>query len=324
MSSQMEDDFFSLKGEVSVSEGLALTNHFSLEIYRTHGGEILEEGEVFLTEGRYEIFFTGSHGYIEAVLRNEDGEVIGYESVSLLEENLWSQLQASRSHPNKEAVLPLNLKPAQRGLVTTAISATSYKDKKILEPALLSFGSSLNSAIITKDGKVFDERWRKDSYMLFGVYSENEEESRLIEGTLSWVDFVESSEVKKFSEPLIRALKDWIPELAEKFFNKSIIWGRVTDGSGQSLANAKILVNQPNSRVYYFSGFLPDKDLTKTSENGEFVIVTNINHPDDLDVDLQGVKVIYGEGSEKEVWPTEMVAVERGACKYGPTKVTSL
>ncbi len=272
-------DLVVLRGEISVVNGLALAEGSSLFVYRTFEGEILEKGVVWLNEGRYEISFKGDEGYIEGVLLNDKGEVLGHQKTSLLNGDVRSQIEKVSRGELEKISLDINLDLIKK-------EAT--------------------------DGKEEEQTWRRDSFIVSIL--KNGKESHQKRKTISWIGFQEKTEKKAFSETLLSLLEDWIPELTDNS-EGAIVWGKVVDLQGNPLAQAKVVASDPNSRVYYFSGFLPDGSLTQTSSNGEFIIVGRRDRSDqilNLDEGIQGIKVIYGEGEGREEWPTEMVAVQNG------------
>lgn len=268
-------DPLDIRAPIRFVGGLAFTpGQDNIEIYQEIDGAAVRQGEFFLSRGYYRLMAESLKGRIVAEVRNRDGEIIGRG------EMLVADIPAARIE-NRETAL--KIAPLFDGLIGKVVAgASSFKTLPVVADAKLSIEGLNREVVLERKSELFiDKELRPGSRYLLRAQAPG------YWGSLFFGESGVPFEGRVFSNKIIGALLELTSPnkfSARDNENKGVVWGRVIV-DGKPLAGATVeLPFEKNAKPVYFTGFLPDQNLTRTSDNGEFVFTG-------VERDLQVVKV---------------------------------
>lgn len=256
-----------LKGKIELSGGLAfIGSEAAFEIQRVYENRVLETGRVWPTEGRFEIAVKEPKGYLQANLKNINGERQGSAELDLLELPKVSPVES------QIADLKLKLKPISVGAVVRLTSAYSSDTSRIeLENPKVTIVSTGHELKMDEDGLFTDKDLKlSSSYVVRGQAKRHWDSLAIgISGKDLNLQMLPNSMGKALLE-LSRG-----SELVREAEQMAIIWGRIEDSKGRPIANARVeLAGDLGLEPIYFNRLMiPDKKLDSTSKNGLFAFV---------------------------------------------------
>ena len=262
---ETENLSFVLSGTLEMQGGVAYTGTDSyLRLVQVESGYVQSEGVIWATDARFEIAVDRLAGFLVAELRTNQGELLGYGEVDLLN----SPTADTRS--SKVSGLKLIIKPAPSGVMVEVNSARSFDEFKIQVPHARIKIDSLDRNILVDDHGVFkDESISSQSNYIVRASKAG------YWGTVAVKQASDQDQVQLFPTTMIEALinltiKNSDIEDIEKF---GVVWGRViTNGKPAKDATVE-MAGSDYIGPFYFSGFIPDKMLQRTSSNGLYAFV---------------------------------------------------
>ena len=292
-----------ISGPLEFTGGLALSNaQDHLVIFRERDGEVLEAGNVWLREGKYEIFVEDTDGLLLAELRTTYGDILGRGSFDLA--NLPAQ------QPNVRRIDPVSLKiqPVPQGVVGTVLARRSNSANIFAAKSQLVKGASIafKDLPLSADTRLTG---RFDQPNLLEGSSVVIKANRMgYWGTMAFAKAGSETEVDLFPDQAGQMMHHLVLTSRSADKNLSaIIWGRVTKG-GAPVAGATVdlMTSTDNVKpVYFNSAMLPDLNLQVTTSNGLYAF-----YP--VAPGAQAIQAHIGEiTTEASIFPTEERTVSR-------------
>ncbi|MCB0357321.1 MAG: carboxypeptidase regulatory-like domain-containing protein, partial [Bdellovibrionales bacterium] len=270
----------------------------TLEVYRELNGEIVNQGKVWLEQGRYEIVVDELTGYILVELRDQYGETISLAELDLYS---WEQIPYAS---NKIEGVHFLLRPLDRGINFELQSARSYKDHVLQVEGAKVVIDDLSRKLTKIDKKRYqDKEIHKTSNVWIRAAKQKHRE------TLAPLTAYGLSQLQMFPEAYMQTLAaDLGLELDTQ---KGWIFGKVSGQQGP-LKNVVIEVAglNKNYQGIYFNTvselvYWPDKKLEKTSDNGMFLLP-------ELAPGTYAIRIRLGN----KFLPAEIIKVEANAVTY--------
>jgi hypothetical protein len=240
-----------ISGPLEMTKGLALTGNQKIIVYRQIGGTRYGEGQVFLNEGRYEIFVEEPNtGVVIAELLENDA-MIGRAEI------LMPEVMLNAKSPEDLKKVPIKIEPIVDQVVAENISAYSYLKKEKIKNSQIKISDAINA-----NTKIFN------SSIVVKAMKENH-----------WGNIILGSSKQIFTNILspdatIQALKEILGVTTPKE-QMGIIKGEVLI-MGQQVSGAQVEIVGIGNEVFkptYFNSFLPDQNLNETSANGQYAFV---------------------------------------------------
>ncbi len=244
-----------LDGTIEFSDGLAFTSEGqSVVVQHFLDGMALEQGQVQLQQGHFNIDVKDTDGLLVAKLVDGTGEVLGRGEVAIRDGNSYR----IRLHPvdglSGEVISahsfgrsPIFVRNAYVTVDATSSEMTTLDDGKFEDPAVL-------------PGSSFVVRAEKQGY--WGSILVGASEDKL--------------QIPLFPDSMAMALLGETVQDKELAQRKGIIWGRVTR-NGLPVAGAQVQLDGAGNYppVYFPFGqlLIPDNKRTTTGENGYFAFV---------------------------------------------------
>ena len=292
-----------ISGPLEFTGGLALSNaQDHLVIFRERDGEVLEAGNVWLREGKYEIFVEDTDGLLLAELRTTYGDILGRGSFDL--SNLPTQ------QPNVRRIDPVSLKiqPVPQGVVGTVLARRSNAGNIFAAKSQLVKGVSIafKDLPLSADTRLTG---RFDQPNLLEGSSVVVRANRMgYWGTMAFAKAGSETEVDLFPDQAGQMMHHLVATSRSADKNLSaIIWGRVTKGGAPVTgATVDLMTSSENVKpVYFNSAMLPDINLQVTSSNGLYAF-----YP--VAPGAQAIQAHIGEvTTEASIFPTEERTVSR-------------
>lgn len=238
-----------ISGNLEMTKGLALTGDQKIVVYRQIGGTRYGYGQVFVDQGRYEIYVEEPNTGVVIAELLENDNMIGRAEI------LMPEVMLNAKTDNDLKNVSIKIAPILDQVVAQNISAYSYYKKEKLKNSQIQISDRLNA-----DAKVFN------STIIMKASKENH-----------WGNIILGSSKQLFTHVLnpdatIQALKDILGIRTPKE-QMGIIKGEVLI-AGKHVAGAQIeIVGQEDIKPVYFNSFIPDTTLTETSANGEYAFV---------------------------------------------------
>lgn len=252
-----------ISGSIEFSGGLALSNPSDVvTVYRERDGEVIEQGMVWIREGRYKIFVDQADGNLIGELRTPHGDVLGRGLIDL------AQAVPARAQAQVDKIA-LKLSPLAQGIAGRVTSTGDTADGKAtpMAEAQVSFQDLPLSAVTFRDGR-FEE-----STLIEGSTALLKAHKPLHWSTLALASAAQESELSLFSQKTIAALQ--VAASEKDLREKGIVMGTVrAAGKPTAGANVAILSTQVEMQPIYFNEKMePDASLKATSSNGRYAFV---------------------------------------------------
>lgn len=279
-----------IAGSIEMADGLAyLGNEQYIKVYRQAGTQLLEEGNVVVKEGRYEILVRNPQdGVVIAELRTIDQQTLGRGEILLSEE------VGKRKSREELKNIPLKIRPIAGETQAITISGYSFDEEKKIEGAKISVNGFMDIAQTDHSGKS-KVRMLADSSLIVKASKE---------GYWGSVLFKSAGQVFKHTLFGEETVKSWFEQLNLNSSKKTgIIWGEVKIGS-TSVSDVEVevvssqLALQP---TYFVGGVIPDSSLAATTANGRFAFF-------DIEPGIYVVRAKY----KGKYFPPQVVVVDRG------------
>lgn len=281
-----------ISGPIEMADGLAyLGNDQYIKVYRQAGTTLLEEGNVVIKEGRYEIFVRNPQdGVVVAELRTIDQQILGRGEI-LLNETIRNQ----KTYDDLRNI-PLKIKPVVGSANIVTVSGYSFDDEQKVDGASVSINDFMDLGKTDSTGKD-SAQILTDSTMVIRAQKDG-----------FWGSMLFKTAGQVFKHTLFgdETVRSWFEQLnigASKLKKTGIIWGEVKIGS-VSISDAEIEVvssEQALQPTYFVGGVIPDASLKATTSNGRFAI---------FDVD-PGIYIVRARHKGK-LFPPQVVVVDRG------------
>ena len=288
-----------IRGAIEMSQGLAFTSPKDrIVIYREDKGQIIESGNVWTKEGRFEIGVGSTSGLLVAELRTQTGEVLG----------------SGRATIDQNKIL-IRMTPTTQGLVGRVVAANSSDEfeGQPLKSAKLMIDMIPHEFISEVGGKFSDPNLVNQSTMIL-----RSQKAGFLPG-LSIVSAGDENLIPMYSDKMVTELlslqknsdrvNDPEGQVGAKLNMKdqSIVWGRVTkNGEAVSGGQVEMATAEQNVRPVYFNKMMiPDLSLTSTSSNGYYAFVG-------VNPGVQALQVTYeGTLSEPSVIPADANSISQ-------------
>lgn len=246
-----------ITGAFEVSGGLGYTNEHGIEVHRVSNGEVQEIGTVDVKDGKYTISVNENTGDLVALIRSEDGTVIGKGIASL---------------DGAVAVAPTIKASPTRGVV---VLAASPYNPDVAESApkgtKVSFLGGESVIAANKQGRSELANSVEGASTLARITSKGHLQTNLLA-----ISGQETS-VEVFPESMMAALVDIVNSQRNMEFESrpSIIWGRVKGLNKSGMTGIQVMLESaPYLEPIYFNDLmLPDLNLKATGSTGLFAFI---------------------------------------------------
>ncbi|MGE4133174.1 MAG: hypothetical protein AB7F86_16145 [Bdellovibrionales bacterium] len=280
-----------LTGQVEMTGGLAWVGHQTrLRLRRIHRGETHEKGQIWITEGRFEIYVKSAEGVLLAELESTEGRIIGRGEYNLV------QLKDIPSKGNRVEDLRISLRPTTEGAAIRAVSGYSYGQRMMPVPtAKVSVEGYTDAQKVNDEGVVADSSLRRDSSFVVQAEAPGHWPS------LSVAQAARAQDVRLYSKDMIQALINLTNEAKmdrRESEEMAIVWGRVTR-EGKEVAGVQVQMAGAYKPIYINDNYIPDMNLTSTSTTGLFAFLR-------VKAGVQAVRPkIEGKTYPAQIFPTE-------------------
>lgn len=278
-----------VQGRIELADGLALIDGARLEVFHEVLGAPLERGEVFLQEGKYEIFIQDlSEGTLVAEVRDADDFLLGRANISI------DEIELSAAETLGQKTVHITVRPVSNSVEGKVYS--QYAPTKGEKNALVTLSGVPQQIKTNHKGEFTQTKVLHDSQVLVSASKTGHW------GTVLLADNAQEISVGLYPEKMIQALAE-LAKADTGYEKGGIIWGRV-ESNGKPVEGASIegSLTTAIGPIYFNSLQLPDVDLKATSANGLFAYI---------DVD-PGMQIIRAVKNEKE-FPTKVVFAEARA-----------
>lgn len=263
----LEQQKYSISGELEFQDGLAFTNDHSIEVRRVHEGIGKETGQVNLKEGTYSINIVEPVGYIYLGLRDSNGHIIGETQVKINSNNpSTGQSKQDIVLNSKRAVIKKISNPSGK--------IASYNDpehKKKISYKISMFNGEEEIQLENKGHFEVPQLQLFSSTIVKSETNEHHPYLNLFYGADQKISIMPNSTVSAIKYFL---LKDEL----EKLNDVSIAWGQARIDN-KPISGVKVEVeNDEAAKVIYLNELLlPDENLKQTSMNGYFIVLSDKN-----------------------------------------------
>jgi hypothetical protein len=285
---------YRIRGPITLSGGAALIDSNDQVFINQIR---LSQGFVNIDDARYDISVSDLEGELQLLVISRDGQLraLGQKSIVDLATRYKNQARIEG--------IELKVQPIENSLSGTVISAASY-GKTVFNLADAKVRIEDIERVIfrnKKTGRFDDQDIMLPSTAILTAKQEN------FTPSISIADSGIPFQIRLFPNSLVDAFLNLVYDkyVAVTAKSEGLIWGRVSFG-GRPVEGAKVgLVGSNEVQPTYFSGFLPDKTRTTTSQRGDFAFTRLTNHEELLRVSL-GTKIY---------WPV-MVPTQNGFVYY--------
>lgn len=252
---------YSLKGKITVLDGLPITKKSNIEIRHKDEDVVKALGSFNSASNGFSINVDRPSGFLVARLLDSNGFPIGEGSVRINE--------TDKSYS-------INIKKARKDFSTTVAAFDNNKRRIKSEH----YYSATDAKELSDELGHFSLPGIHPHSFSLGYFSAKEVKAKKIPEYLPTVTLFSSgadNQIPVFRKKMIESLKEIAKDFGYKSEyedNGSVVWGLVQQ-SGKAQTGISIEVERhPNARVIYFNSFLfPDPLLNSTSESGYFAIL---------------------------------------------------
>lgn len=254
-----------LNGQIEMTGGLAFTGPDThIEVKRMLGGQTLERGRIWVTEGKFEIHVKKASGYLVAELQTREGRILGRGEM-----NLVHLIEVPRKD-NRVNDIRLALRPTTEGAAFRPISGYSHGQQKMpIADARVEIQAYSEPQGVNDDGLVVEPSLNRASSFVARAVAKKHWSS-LVVGQAH-----HPQDVRLFSNSLVDALINL--EMSHVSDRKeasqaSVVWGQLTR-NGLPVEGGTVEMAGDYQAIYFNDLFLPDKNLKRTGPNGLFAFL---------------------------------------------------
>ncbi|MNK63668.1 hypothetical protein D3C87_828910 [compost metagenome] len=251
-----------IKGAITITGGLAVTNEHHIEVRRSDEGVLKELGRVDLQTGNYFIDIEEMTGSILARLVDKDGKILGEGQFRL------SRIPSQEGRTIDGFPLRVEPQPSFTGVLTSAYNASPMETAPPKTVVTLVKGAS--ELTVKKDGIVSMDQVTKGSTSIMRTAAPNHFQ------TASLVVAGEEFKTQLYPESMIKAFEDIVAQQRQLSYDgaPTVIWGRATlDDKPQAGISVEVESDSSLEAVYFNAFMIPDANLKATSENGLYAFV---------------------------------------------------
>jgi len=316
-----------VSGPIEFGDGLALSNSMDrVVIYRDVDGEAQESGQVWVREGRYEIFVEETSGVLTGELHTPYGDVVGRGVVDL------STLPLTNATQRSVSAVSIKITPVIQGLSGRVVSARNDGKAPGLKSATISLQDVELEARSFKGGGFSEPNLVEGSSVIVEATHANYWD------TLTFARTGINNEIQILPDQdgqMIRQLLTLTRATGREQSSGAVVWGRALK-NGKPIAGANVQMIQLNvsgSRsasagtdaeirpIYFDSNMQPSTSLTETTANGLYAFFP-------VAAGTHAVHVAFSEdsGTEPLLFPTRaktvsQVDIEISSLKTAKVKV---
>jgi hypothetical protein len=271
LNDKITNNLHKIKGTLALAPGLALGDR-TLELHRYLEGVAHESGRVNVQTGEFEILTQDDHGSLIAELFDKSGLIVASGSINIEEqnkdENKDAQLEILVSQKNQFAGNLVNFNRSPDRLITSKMNSFKGEAAEILYSSL---GVSDKTDVL---GTFRFPKVASSSWGIVRAQAKKFRESIFLMGA------GEGQNLAMIPESLITALENLTDEEASKNNSRNesqkenhggVIWGQILlDGKPVSGITVSMELNEDMAPIY-LEGFIPNKSIPATTENGFFV-----------------------------------------------------
>lgn len=276
-----------LRGHISLSQGLALTDQMSFSIQRQENGMTREKGEIFLRDGKYEITVDDYSGMLVAQLKDKNGQIIGKGVHRLVlptegkSQNVnGPEIVLSPSSNSVAATGKNYYEPPQPPTVASARSAgrSERPSPQIIKGMAANIASGYAQMEVRENNLALPDV-NENSFALLRAQAPEFYQTNQIVSSERHSDFFlypvgmmkalrEIVAQQRSSDPLYANLSKARDE------EVTIIWGQILkDGVPQEKIDISLESEYQIKPVYFNEFQIPDPKLQATSKNGLFAFL---------------------------------------------------
>jgi hypothetical protein len=251
-----------IKGAITITGGLAVTNEHHIEVRRSDEGVLKELGRVDLQTGNYFIDIEEMTGSILARLVDKDGKILGEGHFRL------SRIPSQEGRTIDGFPLRVEPQPSFNGVLTSAYNASPMETAPPKTVVTLVKGAS--ELTVKKDGIVSMDQVTKGSTSIMRTAAPNHFQ------TASLVVAGEEFKTQLYPESMIKAFEDIVAQQRQLSYDgaPTVIWGRATlDEKPQAGITVEVESDSSLEAVYFNAFMIPDPNLKATSDNGLYAFV---------------------------------------------------
>jgi hypothetical protein len=251
-----------IKGAITITGGLAVTNEHHIEVRRSDEGVLKELGRVDLQTGNYFIDIEEMTGSILARLVDKEGKILGEGHFRL------SRVPSQEGRTIDGFPLRVEPQPSFNGVLTSAYNASPMETAPPKTVVTLVKGAS--ELTVKKDGIVSMDQVTKGSTSILRTAAPNHFQ------TASLVVAGEEFKTQLYPESMIKAFEDIVAQQRQLSYDgaPTVIWGRATlDEKPQAGITVEVESDSSLEAVYFNAFMIPDSNLKATSENGLYAFV---------------------------------------------------
>jgi hypothetical protein len=269
-----------IAGFTGLSNGAAFfDNRHTINAYHIVDGKTYAHTKVNSTDGSYQIETDIDAGEIMAELVSPNGEVIAMGSRPLV---------LSQSKKTNEYLLNLELHPVANALMARVVFG-SLEPSKTAEAATLMVNGLERRIAYNSESKLWtDKSFMAGSELVLKAMQQNHVP------TIRLSKVGREQAVKVYPITYIETLKEIVfgKDNLSKYETSASVIGSITS-RGFPVAGAKFSILGEDAAAVYYNGYIPDKKLETTSQNGEFAFAA-------LSAEDKVLNIKMGEYS---IWP---------------------
>jgi hypothetical protein len=272
-----------LRGQLQVRNGLAFMGaetYFTLRRYDE--GNLFENGRVWVSEARFEIYVREPRGQLVAELHGHDGVILGRGRLDLDD-------TASATDQ-----LKIELSPITTGASVRVTSAYSEgRNHVAVKNALVAFENGIPQPLNEDGLRVDPDRSHASTFMVRAHADKHWPTLAMgVEGQVKEVRIYPESMMKSLLDLSLKSDKRGTAE------QNGVVWGRILK-DGKPVTGVEVELAGQYSPVYFNQIYIPDNKLTATDGNGMFAFLL-------VRPGVQAIRVRYkGKVYPAQVFPTE-------------------
>jgi hypothetical protein len=278
-----------LRGQLQVKNGLAFMGsetYFTLRRYDE--GLLYENGRVWVSEARFEIYVREPRGQLVAELHGHDGVILGRGRLDLDElATPWDQLK-------------IELSPVTSGAsVRVASGYSEGRSRVTVKNAVVAFENGIPQPLNEEGLRVDPDRTHASTFMVRAQADKHWPTLAMgVEGQVKEVRLYPESMMKSLLDLSLKNDKRGVAE------QSGVVWGRILK-DGKPVTGVQVELAGQYSPVYFNQIYIPDNKLTATDTNGMFAFLL-------VRPGVQAIRVRYKD----KVYPAQVFPTEEHHLSY--------